>query len=1076
MFTEKVNIMKKGYLKKVFIIGSGPIVIGQAAEFDYAGTQGCKALKEEALEVVLLNNNPATIMTDMEVADKVYMEPMTVEVCEKIIEKERPQGIIATLGGQTGLNLAMELARRGILYKYSVELLGTSLNSIENAEDREKFKTMMESIGEPIAESIIANNVSDALKFAGNTGYPLIIRPAYTLGGTGGGVAEDEESLKEITDCGIKSSPIGQVLVEKSLIGYKEIEYEVMRDAGDSCITVCNMENIDPVGIHTGDSFVVAPSQTLTDEQYQLLRSASLNIIRKLKIEGGCNVQFALSPYDNSYYVIEVNPRVSRSSALASKVTGYPIAKIAAKIAVGYRLHELKNPITQKSACFEPSLDYVVVKAPKWPFDKFIEADKTLGTQMKSTGEGMAIDTVFEAAFLKSMTSVGIDFEKLDYDPALMNDNIKTPSSERMKWIMNALKTGVSVDKISKLSGINSWFIKKINNIVSVNNDLSLKGCKLLDGSERSCNLIKKAKLMGIGDDKIALKAGISQAEFRAFRKALGIKPVYKMVDTCAAEFYSSTPYYYSTYGDEEEAAETKGNKVIVLGSGPIRIGQGIEFDYCCVHCAWALKKLGIEAIMINNNPETVSTDFDTSDKLYFEHLTLESVLDIIDKEKPIGVIAQFGGQTALNLVKPLTDAGVLVLGTEEKYLDAAEQREKFNAVLKELSIGQPKGKSAVTIDEARKVLSEIGYPALIRPSYVIGGQAMRIVRNIKQFEDYVQNAMNFVSAGHPLLIDKYLEGKEAEIDGIACGDKLKIVGIMEHIERAGVHSGDSISLYPAAGLSNEEADTIADYSARIARALRIYGMVNIQYVIYEGKVYVIEVNPRASRTVPILSKVTGVNMIEEAVNIMMDLYFHGPQYFKDISMESIVKAPPYFVVKTPVFSTFKLNGADMLLGPEMKSTGETISLGKTPKEAIAKSAVTSEVDLKKKGSVLLSLENKCEAGPIANLLISRGYSLLATEGTADILNQTLSVPCIKVGKDSMEMQRLLKDRKVSFVVNTSDGTSGMDTLGRKIRRMCLMYKIPCFTCIDTISAFLNSLKSSGAGGSHCLSFDEYMK
>lgn len=1049
--------MKKTNLKKVFIIGSGPIVIGQAAEFDYAGTQGCKALKEEGIEVILLNNNPATIMTDREMADKVYMEPMTAQVCEEIIAREKPQGIIATLGGQTGLNLAKELSKGGILEKYGVELLGTSLEIIENAEDREKFKLLMESIGEPVAEGKIVERVEDSVVFANKIGYPMIIRPAYTLGGTGGGIAIDEAALKETAYLGIKSSPIGQILVEKSLIGYKEIEYEVIRDSGDNCITVCNMENIDPVGVHTGDSIVVAPSQTLTDEQYQLLRSASLKIIRKLNIEGGCNIQFALSPVDNSYYVIEVNPRVSRSSALASKVTGYPIAKIATKIAIGYKLYEIKNPITGKSACFEPSLDYVVVKFPKWPFDKFIEADSTLGTQMKATGEGMAIDTTFEGAFLKAFYSVGMDFKKLNLDLADVREKIRIPNSERVQCIMHALEQGITIVEICDLSGINSWFIKKIKNIVTINKDLCFKGTELLDHSESSCSLIKKAKKMGISDEYIAFQASISSDEFRSYRKALGIIPIYKMVDTCAGEFYSDTPYYYATYGEIGEVKENKRPKVIVLGSGPIKIGQGIEFDYCCVHCAWALKKLGIEAIMINNNPETVSTDFDTSDKLYFEPLTLESVLNIIDVEKPIGVIAQFGGQTALNLVKPLVDHGVMILGTEEKYLDQAEHREKFNKVLEALSIERAPGKSAVSLEEARKAISEIGYPALLRPSYVIGGQAMRIIKDEKEFENYIKYIMGFVSVQQPLLIDKYLEGKEIEIDGIAHENNLKIVGIMEHIERAGVHSGDSMALYPTVSLKEELIHKVRDYSNRIAQALKIYGMINIQFVIYHKKVYVLEVNPRASRTVPILSKVTGINMIEEATKIMVNKYLYGPEYFINHNMKERVKLAPFYIIKTPVFSTCKLKNADILLGPEMKSTGEVISIGKTPEEALRKAASYMGINLNCKGKVLLSLSDKSEIKNLAPLLKSRGFEILATEGTAEALNGNISGVYKVINKKNFEeIQEMLIGKEIVFVVNTSSIKSDKDTWGKKIRKLCAVYGVPCFTCLDTVLALLN--------------------
>ena len=904
------------------VIGSGPIIIGQAAEFDYAGSQACRALKEEGLEVVLVNSNPATIMTDTHIADRVYIEPLTVEFLEEIISKERPDGLLATLGGQAGLNLAVQLSEKGVLEKYHVELLGTPLKAIERAEDRELFKETMQKLGEPIPESTIVEDVPSAVEFANEIGYPVIVRPAYTMGGTGGGIAENEEELVEIVIKGLTYSMIGQVLIERSVAGWKEIEYEVMRDGHDNCITVCNMENFDPVGVHTGDSIVVAPSQTLTDHEYQMLRSASLRIIRELGIEGGCNAQYALDPNSNRYYVIEVNPRVSRSSALASKATGYPIAKVSAKIAIGYTLDEITNAVTQKTkACFEPALDYCVVKFPRWPFDKFVYADRTLGTQMKATGEVMSIDRHFEGAILKAVRSLEIGVHRLhmdkmdEWDDARVKKNLARINDERIFVIAEALRRGIAtIDEIHAITKIDKWFLYKIQNITAVENKLKEEAL--------TPSLMLEAKNIGLADRSIAEITGKTQDEIRTVRKTMHILPRYKMVDTCAAEFEAATPYYYSTFqAEEDEVKVSDARKVIVLGSGPIRIGQGVEFDYCSVHSVWALREMGIEAIIINNNPETVSTDFDISDRLYFEPLTTEDVLNIIDKENPEGVIVQFGGQTAINLAASLQKAGVKVFGTSVDDIDRAEDRERFDEVLTQTQIPRPQGISVTNLDEAVTGAAKIGYPVMVRPSYVLGGRAMEIVYNEDELRDYMSRAVK-VTPDHPVLVDRYMQGTEVEVDGISDGVDVVIPGIMEHVERAGVHSGDSIAVYPPQTLSSKVIYTIIDYTKRLALSLHVKGLLNIQFVVVDGEVYIIEVNPRSSRTVPFLSKVTNVDMVGIATRIAMG------HTLKELGYKSgLVPPKPYVAVKAPVFSFAKMTDVDIALGPEMKSTGEVMGI-----------------------------------------------------------------------------------------------------------------------------------------------------
>ena len=1031
------------------VIGSGPIIIGQAAEFDYAGSQACRALKEEGLEVVLVNSNPATIMTDTHIADRVYIEPLTVEFLEEIISKERPDGLLATLGGQAGLNLAVQLSEKGVLEKYNVELLGTPLKAIERAEDRELFKETMQKLGEPIPESTIVEDVPSAVAFANEIGYPVIVRPAYTMGGTGGGIADNEEELVEIVIKGLTYSMIGQVLIERSVAGWKEIEYEVMRDGHDNCITVCNMENFDPVGVHTGDSIVVAPSQTLTDHEYQMLRSASLRIIRELGIEGGCNAQYALDPNSNRYYVIEVNPRVSRSSALASKATGYPIAKVSAKIAIGYTLDEITNAVTQKTkACFEPALDYCVVKFPRWPFDKFVYADHTLGTQMKATGEVMSIDRHFEGALLKAVRSLEIGVHRLhmdkmdEWDDARVKKNLARINDERIFVIAEALRRGVAtIDEIHDITKIDNWFLYKIKNITDLENKLKSEAL--------TPSLMLEAKNIGLADRSIAEITGKTMDEVRTTRKTMHILPKYKMVDTCAAEFEAATPYYYSTFqAQEDEVKVTDARKVIVLGSGPIRIGQGVEFDYCSVHSVWALREMGIEAIIINNNPETVSTDFDISDRLYFEPLTAEDVLNIIDKEKPEGVIVQFGGQTAINLAASLQKAGVKVFGTSVDDIDRAEDRERFDEVLTQTQIPRPQGISVTNLDEAVTGAAKIGYPVMVRPSYVLGGRAMEIVYNEDELRDYMSRAVK-VTPDHPVLVDRYMQGTEVEVDGISDGVDVVIPGIMEHVERAGVHSGDSIAVYPPQTLSSKVIYTIIDYTKRLALSLHVKGLLNIQFVVVDGEVYIIEVNPRSSRTVPFLSKVTNVDMVGIATRIAMG------HTLKELGYKSgLVPPKPYVAVKAPVFSFAKMTDVDIALGPEMKSTGEVMGIDYHYARALYKAIIGSGIHVPTKGCILFTVadKDKEEMKQLAKAFAELGFEIAATEGTAKAI-QSMGIDAEVVGKvheRSTDIIQMIKNGKINMVINTLTQGKHSAKDGFKIRRATVEHGIACLTSLDT--------------------------
>ena len=1031
------------------VIGSGPIIIGQAAEFDYAGSQACRALKEEGLEVVLVNSNPATIMTDTHIADRVYIEPLTPEFLEEIISKERPDGLLATLGGQAGLNLAVQLSERGVLEKYNVELLGTPLKAIERAEDRELFKETMQKLGEPIPESTIVEDVPSAVAFANEIGYPVIVRPAYTMGGTGGGIAENEEELVEIVIKGLTYSMIGQVLIERSVAGWKEIEYEVMRDGHDNCITICNMENFDPVGVHTGDSIVVAPSQTLTDHEYQMLRSASLRIIRELGIEGGCNAQYALDPNSNRYYVIEVNPRVSRSSALASKATGYPIAKVSAKIAIGYTLDEITNAVTQKTkACFEPALDYCVVKFPRWPFDKFVYADRTLGTQMKATGEVMSIDRHFEGALLKAVRSLEIGVHRLHmpkmdaWDDARVKKNLARINDERIFVIAEALRRGIAtIDEIHDITKVDKWFLYKIQNITTVENKLKEEAL--------TPSLMLEAKNIGLADRSIAEITGKTQDEVRTIRKTMHILPKYKMVDTCAAEFEAATPYYYSTFqAQEDEVKVTEARKVIVLGSGPIRIGQGVEFDYCSVHSVWALREMGIEAIIINNNPETVSTDFDISDRLYFEPLTAEDVLNIIDKENPEGVIVQFGGQTAINLAASLQKAGVKVFGTSVDDIDRAEDRERFDEVLTQTQIPRPQGISVTNLDDAVTGAAKIGYPVMVRPSYVLGGRAMEIVYNEAELRDYMSRAVK-VTPDHPVLVDRYMQGTEVEVDGISDGVDVVIPGIMEHVERAGVHSGDSIAVYPPRTLSSKVIYTIIDYTKRLALSLHVKGLLNIQFVVVDGEVYIIEVNPRSSRTVPFLSKVTNVDMVGIATRIAMG------HTLKELGYKSgLVPPKPYVAVKAPVFSFAKMTDVDIALGPEMKSTGEVMGIDYHYARALYKAIIGSGIHVPTKGCILFTVadKDKEEMKQLAKAFADLGFEICATEGTAKAI-QSMGIDAEVVGKvheRSSDIIQMIKNGKINMVINTLTQGKHSAKDGFKIRRATVEHGIACLTSLDT--------------------------
>ncbi|WP_019416020.1 carbamoyl-phosphate synthase large subunit [Paenisporosarcina sp. TG20] len=1048
---------KRQDIKTILVIGSGPIVIGQAAEFDYAGTQACLALKEEGYRVILINSNPATIMTDTEIAEKVYIEPITLEFVSRILRKERPDALLPTLGGQTGLNMAIELDQSGILDELNIEILGTKLEAIHKAEDRDLFRTLMNELNEPVPESDIIHNLDEAHNFVKRIGYPVIVRPAFTLGGTGGGICHNDEDLQEIVTSGLKYSPVTQCLLEKSIAGYKEIEYEVMRDSKDNAIVVCNMENVDPVGIHTGDSIVVAPSQTLSDREYQMLRNVSLKIIRALKIEGGCNVQLALDPHSFNYFIIEVNPRVSRSSALASKATGYPIAKLAAKIAIGLTLDEMMNPVTGKTyACFEPALDYVVTKIPRWPFDKFESAKRNLGTQMKATGEVMAMGRTFEESILKAVRSLETGQFHLELKNAdKMSDEwiekrIRRAGDERLFFIGEALRRGVTINTINEWSQIDLFFLQKFKNIVDFE--------QVLAAHPFDFTVAKKAKRIGFADPTIAKLWGTTELEIYYWRKEHNLVPVYKMVDTCAAEFESETPYFYGTYEDENESIKTDKESVIVLGSGPIRIGQGVEFDYATVHSVWAIKEAGYEAIIINSNPETVSTDFSISDKLYFEPLTIEDVMHIVDLEQPKGVVVQFGGQTAINLAAKLEERGVRILGTTLEDLDRAENRNKFERALHEIGIPQPMGKTAVSPDEAVLIGNMIGYPVLVRPSYVLGGRAMQIVYNQEELAHYMENAVE-ASPEQPVLVDRYLTGIEIEVDAISDGENVCIPGIMEHIERAGVHSGDSIAVYPPQNLSKEHIETLVDYTTRLAKGLNIIGLLNIQYVISKGEVYVIEVNPRSSRTVPFLSKITNIQMAKIATKAIL-----GQSLPSQGIANGLAPSPRGVFVKVPVFSFAKLRRVDITLGPEMKSTGEVMGKDSTLEKALYKGLIAAGMEIKDHGNVLMTIadKDKEEAVSIAKRFISIGYQIFATEGTAELLEQAgIQVRTVnKIGSKQPTLLDYIQKGEVQFVINTFTKGQKHESDGFRIRRESVENGIACFTSLDTAEAMLRVIES----------------
>ncbi len=1046
-------------LKKVLVIGSGPIVIGQAAEFDYAGTQACRSLKEEGVEVILVNSNPATIMTDKNIADKVYIEPLTARVLEQIIEKEKPDSILPTLGGQAGLNLGMELEESGFLAAHNVRLLGTTAATIKKAEDRQEFKDTMEKIGEPCAASQVVETVEEGVAFTNTIGYPVVLRPAYTLGGSGGGIAHNQAELESILENGLRLSRVGQVLVERCIAGWKEIEYEVMRDGAGNCITVCNMENIDPVGVHTGDSIVVAPSQTLGDKEYQMLRSAALNIIDELEITGGCNVQFALHPDSFEYCVIEVNPRVSRSSALASKATGYPIAKVAAKIALGYTLDEIKNAITGKTfASFEPTLDYVVVKLPRLPFDKFITAKRTLTTQMKATGEVMSICDNFEGALMKAIRSLEQHVDcLLSYDfSALSAEELKTRlkkvDDQRIYVIAEALRKGIDYETIHEITMIDEWFIDKIAILVEMEQALKEKPL--------TPELLREAKRIEFPDNVIARLTGRTEEEIKKLRYDNGIVAAYKMVDTCAAEFEACTPYYYSVYGSENEAElTTPPKKVLVLGSGPIRIGQGIEFDYCSVHATWAFAKAGYETIIVNNNPETVSTDFDIADKLYFEPLTPEDVESIVRLEKPDGAVVQFGGQTAIKLTESLMKMGVPILGTKAEDVDAAEDRELFDRILEETGIPRAAGDTVYTAQEAKEVANRLGYPVLVRPSYVLGGQGMQIAICDEEIEEFM-NIINRIAQDHPILVDKYLQGKEIEVDAVCDGKDILIPGIMEHIERTGVHSGDSISVYPAFTISGTVRDKIADYTARLARALHVKGLINIQFIAIGEEVYVIEVNPRSSRTVPYISKVTGIPIVDLAAEVIMG------KSIRELGYEpGLAPAADYFAIKMPVFSFEKIRGAEISLGPEMKSTGECLGIAKTFNEALYKAFLGAGIDLPKHRQMIITVKDadKGEAVEIGRRFEKLGYTIYATRSTAAAL-QEAGVKARKVNKISQEsptVMDLILGHRIDLVIDTP--TQGRDKSrdGFLIRRTAIETGVNCITAMDTARALVTSLENA---------------
>ncbi len=1046
-------------IKKVMVIGSGPIVIGQAAEFDYAGTQACRSLKEEGVDVCLVNSNPATIMTDKEIADQVYIEPLNVKVLEEIILKEKPDSVLPTLGGQAGLNLGMELAESGFLEKHGVKLIGTTAETIFRAEDRQAFKDTMEKIGEPVAASLVVHNVEDGIKFTNTIGYPVVLRPAYTLGGSGGGIAHNEQELIDILTNGLRLSRVGEVLVERCIAGWKEIEYEVMRDSAGNCITVCNMENIDPVGVHTGDSIVVAPSQTLSDKEYQMLRTSALNIISELGITGGCNVQYALNPNSFEYCVIEVNPRVSRSSALASKATGYPIAKVAAKIALGYTLDEIKNAITEKTyASFEPMLDYCVVKIPRLPFDKFITAKRTLTTQMKATGEVMSICNSFEGALMKAIRSLEQHVDSLmSYDFSNLTDDelmkqLEVVDDRRIWVIAEALRRKVSYDTIFEITKIDRWFVDKFAILVEME--------ERLRSEELTVDLLKEAKRIEFPDNVIADLTGKTEEEIKNMRYENGIVAAFKMVDTCAAEFEASTPYYYSCFGSENEAVETKDKKkVLVLGSGPIRIGQGIEFDFCSVHATWAFSKVGYETIIVNNNPETVSTDFDIADKLYFEPLTPEDVENIVRIEKPDGAVVQFGGQTAIKLTEDLMKMGVPILGTAAEDVDAAEDRELFDQILEQTKIPRAAGGTVFTAEEAKEVANRLGYPVLVRPSYVLGGQGMQIAISDEEIEEFMA-VINRYAQDHPILVDKYLQGKELEVDAVCDGTDILIPGIMEHIERTGVHSGDSISVYPAPTISDKVRDTIAEYSRRLAKALHVKGLINIQFIAVEDEVYVIEVNPRSSRTVPYISKVTGIPIVDLACEVIMG------KKIKDLGFEpGLQPNAEYYAIKMPVFSFEKIRGAEISLGPEMKSTGECLGIAKDFNEALYKAFLGAGVELPKHKQMIMTVKDsdKEEALQVGKRFEALGYKIYATRSTAKYLQEN-GVNALRVNKlnqESPTVMDLLLGHKIDLVVNTP--TQGRDKTrdGFLIRRTAIETGVNVLTSMDTANALARSLETA---------------
>ena len=1047
-------------IKKTLVLGSGPIIIGQAAEFDYSGTQACQALKEEGIEVVLINSNPATIMTDEEVADKIYIEPLTIEFIEKIIEKERPDSILAGMGGQTGLNLAVELYDAGILDKYNVKVLGTSIESIKKGEDRDLFREVMKEINQPVVVSDIVTNLEDGLAFANKIGYPVVVRPAYTLGGTGGGIAETKEELTEILSQGLQLSPVSQVLLEKSIKGWKEIEYEVMRDGNGNCITVCNMENIDPVGVHTGDSIVVAPSQTLSDKEYQMLRKASIDIINAIEVKGGCNVQIALNPHSLEYAIIEINPRVSRSSALASKATGYPIAKVAAKIALGYTLDEIQNAVTKKTyACFEPTLDYVVVKIPKWPFDKFKQANRKLGTKMMATGEIMSIGSNFEAAILKGIRSLEIGKYSLVHKPSenrsieQLKARVVVPDDERLFDLAEMIRRGYKIEMIEQITGVDKWFINKFKWIVE--QEEKLRGMHIEDLSK---DYLLELKKKGLSDKGIADLMKISPEKVYELRNLYNITPSYKMVDTCGGEFDALSPYYYSTYEEYDEVVVSDKKKVIVLGSGPIRIGQGIEFDYCSVHCVKSLRAQGIETIIINNNPETVSTDFDTSDKLYFEPLTEEEVLNIIEKENPDGIILQFGGQTAIKLAKFLDEKKIKILGTSCKDIDEAEDREKFDELLEKLDINRPKGKAIWSVNEGIEEANKLGYPVLVRPSYVLGGQGMEITYDENKLTQYLTDAF-LRDSKNPVLIDKYLTGREIEVDAICDGEDILIPGIMEHLERAGVHSGDSITMYPSQNISDEIKAKILDYTKKIALELNVLGMVNIQFIEFHGELYIIEVNPRASRTVPYISKVSKVPIVDLATKCMLGAKL------KDLGYGTgVYKEPKLISVKVPVFSMSKLARVDVSLGPEMKSTGEVLGVGETLEEALYKGFLAAGKKMSNKRGVVLATINNYDKGEfieIAKDMNELGYTFVATEGTAKTLieNGIDAEVVNRVEEARPNILDVIRNKQVDIVINTP--TKGNDSTrdGFKIRRTATEFSTEVMTSLDTLKALVEVKK-----------------